>query len=179
MKNNLLLTSIAAAGMFSACAAFAAPNWIDKDVFQFDVGATVVQTNTLSMSTSSVLTSEGNVKPNNILFTINVSAEKNTKVALAGAGTTLITTEGRVSNQSSDVGVALEGVMLPVDLNKITADKAYAPPGANVSNDKSGILLLSGSNRYSITVMTPADYVEKYNAPGVYCYDFIAQAYTE
>ncbi|AIR62441.1 hypothetical protein LH23_17790 [Cedecea neteri] len=177
MRKKLFFACFTAAGIFSASTALAAPTWINDDVFSLDVKPTVVKTSTLSMSTSNPLTSEGNVKPGDRLFTINVSADATTKVALTGANETIIAETGAVRNTRSGP-ISLLGYLPSGYTQHITNEQEFFPVGSS-SDPYNRVLLLEGEDIYNLDITVASDAEEKYTLPGTYTFEFVAQAYTE
>lgn len=177
MKKKLLLACFAAAGLFSASAALAAPTWIDDDVFSLDVKPVVVKTSTLSMSTTNPLTSEGSLKPGDRLFTINISTDATTKVALTGANTTAIGESGVVRNTVSGSKVIF-GYLPSGYTQHLTSEQEFFPVGSN-RTEINRVLLLEGEDMYNLDISVPSDAEEEYTFPGTYTFEFVAQAYTE
>lgn len=178
MKKSITAGAIlAAVGVLSIQAAFAAPGWIDDSAYLIEAKPVVVKTTKLSMSTSDVLVNEGSIKPDQHLFTLNVSAGSDTQIALAAAGTTSISQSGVVRNRGGGVNV-INGILPPEYVSNLTREPQYNPDGGRPI-DSSSILLLSGEDTYNIAITAHPTVNSEYTLPGNYTYEFVAQAYTD
>ncbi|ATF92087.1 Uncharacterised protein [Cedecea neteri] len=185
MKKKLLFACFAATGIFSASTALAAPTWIDDDVFSLDVKPAVVKTSTLSVNASNTLTSEGNIGPNQLLFTLNISATPETKIALGAINEystnkgSSIRSTGEILSNAGPANRRIGGLIPDEYKSMLTNNSDYFPTGASMVGN-ANVILLSGEELYAINVTTSDSYsVEDYIHPGTYTFSFVAQAYTE
>lgn len=189
MNKKIATYCLLAAGAAFTSGAFAEPKFIDEDVFSIDVTPTVIKTSTLAMNVTNEFTSDGNIGPNQRLFTLNVSTTPETSVAVAaenpggGYTGTQLRTNGWVVSQGLNEGASTVGGYISDEYKgKLNTSREYFPKNAYSTAGRAAVILLKGAESYAIDVMTDSAYGTgegEYHRPGAYLFNFIAQAYTE
>ncbi|AIR61947.1 hypothetical protein LH23_15200 [Cedecea neteri] len=185
MNKKIATYCLLAAGAVFTSGVFAEPKFIDEDVFSIDVTPTVIKTSTLAMNVTNEFTSDGNIGPNQRLFTLNISTTPETSVAVAAAklGGTQLRTDGWIASQGLDGSASIiEGFISDEYKGKLETSQEYFPNGVYNIAGKSAVILLKGAESYAIDVTTDSTYGTRegtYHRPGEYIFSFIAQAYTE
>lgn len=185
MNKKIATYCLLAAGAAFTSGVFAEPKFIDEDVFSIDVTPTVIKTSTLAMNVTNEFTSNGNIGPNQRLFTLNVSTAPGTSIAVAarddGSQRTRIRSFGDIISAGIDGSTsAIRGYLNDEYKSKLTTNTDYFPPNTR-TDDNAAVILLKGENSYAIDVTTSPENGSngQYDRPGEYVFSFIAQAYTE
>lgn len=190
MNKKIATYCLLAAGAAFTSGVFAEPKFIDEDVFSIDVTPTIIKTSTLAMNVTNEFTSDGNIGPNQRLFTLNVSTTPETSVVVAAenssndvrSGTQLRSTGYIFSQGVNGSSVSIPGMISDEYKNKLNTEQKYFPNGAYNTAGKAAVMLLKGNDSYAIDVTTDSAYgtnEDEYHRPGEYVFSFIAQAYTE
>lgn len=191
MNKKIATFCLLVAGAAFTSGAFAEPKFIDEDVFSIDVTPTVIKTSTLAMNVTNEFTSDGDIGPNQRLFTLNVSTTPETSVVVApennggnsGFDGTQLRKSGWVVSQGLDGSSStISGYISDEYKGKLTTSPEYFPKGAFANLGNSAVILLKGAESYAIDVTTGPTYgtgESDHDRPGSYLFNFIAQAYTE
>ena len=188
MNKKIATFCLLAAGAAFTSGVFAEPKFIDEDVFSIDVTPTVIKTSTLAMNVTNEFTSDGDIGPNQRLFTLNVSTTPETSVVVAAENPTndymgtQLRPDGWVASKNLNGGGSnISGYISDEYKGKLTTSPEYFPENALNVPGNSAAILLKGTESYAIDVTTDSTYGTdgKHNPPGEYIFNFIAQAYTE
>lgn len=189
MNKKIATYCLLAAGAAFTSGAFAEPKFIDEDVFSIDVTPTVIKTSTLAMNVTNEFTSDGNLGPNQRLFTLNVSTTPETRVAVAAENRggsykgTQLRSNGTLISQGLNGGTTTIVGLIPDEYKgKLNTSQEYFPKDAFNLAGQSAVILLKGEESYAIDILSSPSYGtsdDEYTRPGGYVFNFIAQAYTE